>query len=103
MPKPDPATSLAGFLVPLHTSIAAASTIGSVIRVCFITLLSRLFVTMVSSTIRVCVSPLLWHTANAYQLDKLVGLAMLVAASIVFLYYTIWTLLMVGLSTLPQD
>lgn len=27
--------------------------------------------------------------------DKLVGLAMLVAASVVFLYYTIWTLLMV--------
>jgi dolichyl-phosphate mannosyltransferase polypeptide 2 regulatory subunit len=29
------------------------------------------------------------------KLDKLVGLAMLVAASVVFLYYTIWTLLMV--------
>jgi len=29
------------------------------------------------------------------QLDKLVGLAMLVAASVVFLYYSIWTLLMV--------
>jgi dolichyl-phosphate mannosyltransferase polypeptide 2 regulatory subunit len=28
-------------------------------------------------------------------LDKLVGLAMLVAATVVFLYYTIWTLLMV--------
>ncbi|KAM4060325.1 dolichol phosphate-mannose biosynthesis regulatory protein (DPM2) domain-containing protein [Hirsutella rhossiliensis] len=28
------------------------------------------------------------------QLDKLVGLAMLVAASVVFLYYTVWTLLM---------
>ncbi|KAK4123862.1 dolichol phosphate-mannose biosynthesis regulatory [Parathielavia appendiculata] len=28
------------------------------------------------------------------MLDKLVGLAMLVAASVVFLYYTIWTLLM---------
>ncbi|SPQ22336.1 8c8bb41e-1d31-4548-bfa3-64f9a9fd0bd8 [Thermothielavioides terrestris] len=26
------------------------------------------------------------------MLDKLVGLAMLVAASVVFLYYTIWTL-----------
>lgn len=26
--------------------------------------------------------------------DKLVGLAMLVAATVVFLYYTIWTLLM---------
>ncbi|TVY35122.1 Dolichol phosphate-mannose biosynthesis regulatory protein [Lachnellula subtilissima] len=32
---------------------------------------------------------------GAQQLDKLVGLAMLVAASVVFLYYTIWTLLMV--------
>lgn len=31
------------------------------------------------------------------QLDKLVGLAMLVAASVVFLYYTVWTLLMVCL------
>ncbi|KAM3068786.1 Dolichol phosphate-mannose biosynthesis regulatory protein [Clarireedia jacksonii] len=29
------------------------------------------------------------------MLDQLVGLAMLVAASVVFLYYTIWTLLMV--------
>ncbi|KAL6870002.1 Dolichol phosphate-mannose biosynthesis regulatory protein [Amphichorda felina] len=28
------------------------------------------------------------------KFDKLVGLAMLVAASTVFLYYTIWTLLM---------
>lgn len=32
------------------------------------------------------------------QLDKIVGLAMLVAASVVFLYYTIWTLLMVSLA-----
>jgi hypothetical protein len=30
------------------------------------------------------------------QLDKIVGLAMLVAASVVFTYYTIWTLLMVS-------
>lgn len=28
------------------------------------------------------------------MLDKLVGFAMLVAASVIFLYYTIWTLLM---------
>ncbi|EWY97988.1 dolichyl-phosphate mannosyltransferase polypeptide 2, regulatory subunit [Fusarium oxysporum NRRL 32931] len=28
------------------------------------------------------------------MLDKIVGLAMLVAASVVFTYYTIWTLLM---------
>lgn len=31
------------------------------------------------------------------QLDRLVGLAMLILASTVFLYYTIWTLIMVGL------
>lgn len=30
------------------------------------------------------------------QLDKIVGLAMLVAASVVFTYYTIWALLMVS-------
>lgn len=30
------------------------------------------------------------------QLDKLLGLAMLVLASTVFLYYTVWTLFMVG-------
>lgn len=29
------------------------------------------------------------------KLDKLVGLAMLVAASVIFTYYTIWTLLIV--------
>ncbi|KAK5241241.1 dolichol phosphate-mannose biosynthesis regulatory protein [Cryomyces antarcticus] len=28
------------------------------------------------------------------MLDRLIGLAMLIAASVVFLYYTIWTLLM---------
>jgi hypothetical protein len=33
---------------------------------------------------------------DCLQLDKLVGLGMLVAASVVFLYYTIWTLIMVG-------
>jgi Dolichol phosphate-mannose biosynthesis regulatory protein (DPM2) len=30
------------------------------------------------------------------QLDKLLGMAMLIVASTVFLYYTIWTLFMVG-------
>ena len=36
------------------------------------------------------------HLANnVSQLDKLVGFGMLVTASVVFLYYTIWTLLMV--------
>ena len=35
------------------------------------------------------------------QLDKLVGLAMLVAASVVFLYYSIWTLLMVRRPSRP--
>jgi dolichyl-phosphate mannosyltransferase polypeptide 2 regulatory subunit len=29
------------------------------------------------------------------QLDKLIGFAMLAAASVVFLYYSIWALLMV--------
>lgn len=29
------------------------------------------------------------------QLDRVVGLAMLILASTVFLYYTVWTLLMV--------
>ncbi|OCK92368.1 dolichyl-phosphate mannosyltransferase polypeptide 2 [Cenococcum geophilum 1.58] len=33
-------------------------------------------------------------TNKIHQLDRLVGLAMLIAASAVFLYYTIWTLLM---------
>lgn len=32
--------------------------------------------------------------ANNSVLDRLVGLAMLIVASAVFLYYTIWTLLM---------
>ena len=36
------------------------------------------------------------ESANLLQLDKLVGLAMLIVATAVFLYYTIWTLLMVG-------
>lgn len=35
------------------------------------------------------------------QLDQLVGLAMLVAATTVFLYYTIWTLLMVRYPASP--
>ncbi|KAK8048444.1 hypothetical protein PG994_010174 [Apiospora phragmitis] len=34
------------------------------------------------------------------MLDKLVGLAMLLAASFVFIYYSIWTLLMVPLRRL---
>jgi disulfide bond formation protein DsbB len=34
------------------------------------------------------------------QLDKLFGLAMLIIASTVFLYYTVWTLLMVSGSRL---
>ena len=35
------------------------------------------------------------------QLDKLIGLAMLIAATAVFIYYSVWTLLMVG-SILPD-
>ena len=34
-------------------------------------------------------------TNKIHQLDRLVGLTMLIAASAVFLYYTIWTLFMV--------
>jgi hypothetical protein len=34
-------------------------------------------------------------TNNPHQLDRLVGLAMLIIASTVFAYYTVWTLLMV--------
>jgi dolichyl-phosphate mannosyltransferase polypeptide 2 regulatory subunit len=30
-----------------------------------------------------------------FQLDRIVGLAMLIVATAVFVYYTIWTLLMV--------
>lgn len=30
------------------------------------------------------------------QLDRLVGLSMLVAATTIFVYYTVWTLFMVG-------
>jgi hypothetical protein len=37
------------------------------------------------------------NIANNKQLDRLIGLAMLIIASTVFLYYTIWTLLIVGL------
>jgi Dolichol phosphate-mannose biosynthesis regulatory protein (DPM2) len=37
------------------------------------------------------------------QLDKLFGLAMLIIATTVFLYYTIWTLLMVRRSTIPTE
>ncbi len=44
--------------------------------------------------------------ANRLKLDRLVGLAMLIVATTVFLYYTIWTLLMVShslyLYTTPQ-
>lgn len=35
------------------------------------------------------------HSLMLLQLDKLVGLAMLLAASVVFLYYSIWTLVLV--------
>lgn len=45
-----------------------------------------------------------WHVLTSRpaspraQLDKLVGIAMLVAATVVFLYYTFWTLFMVSSS-----
>ena len=35
------------------------------------------------------------------QLDRLVGLAMLIIASTVFAYYTVWTLLMVCTALTP--
>ena len=38
------------------------------------------------------------NAASFSQLDKLLGMAMLIVASTVFLYYTIWTLFMVGFS-----
>jgi hypothetical protein len=36
------------------------------------------------------------NAASFSQLDKLLGMAMLIVASTVFLYYTIWTLFMVS-------
>lgn len=42
-------------------------------------------------------TPFTRHTnLPCLQLDKLVGMAMLTAATTIFLYYTLWTLLMVG-------
>ena len=41
---------------------------------------------------------LIANAASFSQLDKLLGMAMLIVASTVFLYYTIWTLFMVGFS-----
>lgn len=40
-------------------------------------------------------------TPTPIQLDRLVGLAMLIAASAVFAYYTIWTLVMVRNIKIP--
>lgn len=37
------------------------------------------------------------------QFDRLVGLAMLAVATFVFLYYTIWTLLMVRLPAISLE
>jgi hypothetical protein len=42
-------------------------------------------------------------TANPRQLDRLVGLAMLIIASTIFAYYTVWTLLMVCLNLSPHS
>ena len=36
------------------------------------------------------------YADTPFQLDKIVGMAMLIVATTVFLYYTVWTLLMVG-------
>lgn len=54
--------------------------------------------TCVSTMVFICKIQTLPNPANTPlfpQIDKLIGLAMLVAASFVFLYYSIWTLLMV--------
>jgi hypothetical protein len=47
-----------------------------------------------------CCSGMLRKSNNS-QLDQLIGFAMLVAASVVFLYYSIWTLLMVCMPCIP--
>ena len=44
-----------------------------------------------------------YSSRTVVQLDKLVGLAMLIAATTVFLYYTTWTLLMVMLALFPAN
>jgi hypothetical protein len=66
----------------------------SIISIRFITLLFR-FICNNGELLRVFLWEFGQNNANSPQLDKLIGLAMLVAASVVFLYYTIWTLLMV--------
>lgn len=47
-------------------------------------------------------TPFLPSLTQRNQLDKLVGLAMLIIATTVFLYYTTWTLLMVDLPLLAS-
>lgn len=60
------------------------------------------FSTMVSRLALPPIFPFLRPAADApWKLDKLVGLAMLVAASVIFLYYNVWTLLMVRLAPDP--
>lgn len=38
---------------------------------------------------------IIWTGTKGMELDKITGLAMLLVATALFLYYTIWTLLMV--------
>ena len=38
-----------------------------------------------------------------WQLDRLVGLSMLIAATAIFVYYTVWTLFMVRTQCLVDD
>jgi hypothetical protein len=42
-----------------------------------------------------CIARPLDLLTNNWQLDRVVGLAMLIVATTVFVYYTVWTLLMV--------
>ena len=48
-----------------------------------------------NNTVRHLLTSTMDRTNIRAQLDRLVGLAMLIIASTVFLYYTVWTLLIV--------
>jgi hypothetical protein len=90
------------FVSPCYESAAVTHLLGVP---CFITLISSTCCN--DGRIPLCASP--HHsiaqsfTDRSFQLDKLVGLAMLMIASAVFLYYSVWTLLMVwALVTIRQ-
>lgn len=56
---------------------------------------SRHSFTHIQSKWCVLSTQILCANANTLQLDRLVGLAMLIVATTVFAYYTVWALLMV--------